>query len=217
MAEDVARAVGAVSPSSIKIGGKDCYPRPLSIKELTELERDCLSRYRRSYVSAYAENADLLGDDGKKILREKFEEAAKFTVSSLPPKLAYDPKKVKLNNRLEKWVEENIEGYEIDDTSKEEREKILRRLVATSLDQSTLTPELYENLTGFRPVATRVGYVNWWITGTFDGMISMVCLAFRDSGVTRDEIAFEIGRNPKILIDLSREIEHLSAPEVGNG
>lgn len=218
MAEDVARAVGAGSPITVKICGKDCRPRPLTIKELTELERDCLSRYRRSYIQAFSENADLLGEDGRRIVREKLEEAAKFDVSTLPSKFVYDPKKIQVNRSLEQWLEENLEGYEPDTLlSKETRDRALKRIVATQLDSGALSDELYENLTGVAPKKARVGYVSWWITATFDGMISMIHLVFRDSGVSRDEVAAEIGRNPSLLVDLSREIEHLSVPEVGNG
>ena len=219
MSEDVARAVGAESPDGIRINGKDCRPRPLTIKELTELQRECLSQYRRSFVQAFSENADLLpGDEGKKLIREKLEEAARFDISNLPKRDVYDPRKIKINPSIEKWLVENVEGYEKDEeASKEKQEKTTKRVVASALDEGLLDPKVYEELTGVHLVPSRVGYVNWWITGSFDGQIAMICLAFRGCNVTKDEIFLEIGRNPRVLIDLAREIEHLSAPEVGNG
>ena len=44
MSEVMARAAGAGSPLTVEIGGKQCSVRPLTIRELTEVERDCVER-----------------------------------------------------------------------------------------------------------------------------------------------------------------------------
>lgn len=216
MSEDVARAVGAASPTTVKVCGKECQPRPLTIKELTELQRDCLAKYRRSYVEAYSQNVDFLPEDERRpFIREKIEEAAKMDLSSLPRKDAYDARRVVLTPELEKWLEENIIGYKRDEKDKEG--KVAKRIVVGSLDAELLSLEEYEKLTKQKIKPTKVGYVDWWVTGSFEGMISMINLVFKGCGVTEDELCREVSRNPALLMNLSREIEHLSAPEVGNG
>ena len=216
MSEDVARAVGAASPTKVTVCGKECQPRPLTIKELTELQRDCLAKYRRSYVEAYSQNVDFLPEAERgAFIREKIEEAAKMDLSSLPRKDVYDGRRLVVTSELEKWLEENIIGYKRDPKDKDG--KFVKRMTAASLDSELLTPEEYERLTKQKAKPTKVGYVDWWVTGSFEGMISMINLAFKGCGVTEDELCQEITRNPALLIHLSREIEHLSAPEVGNG
>ena len=219
MSEDVARAVGAQSPTTITICGKECRPRPLTIRELTELQRDCLQKYRRQYVEAYSSNADLLPEaERSAFIREKIDEAAKLDFTTLPKKDVYDPGKIVLNEKVETWLEQNVKGYKKKDgAAKDKHDLYARRTIAACLDADMLLVDDYKEMTGELPKPTKVGYVNWWVTGTFEGMISMIKLAFKGCGVSEDELAEEISRNPSILMNASREVEHLSAPEVGNG
>jgi hypothetical protein len=90
-------------------------------------------------------------------------------------------------------------------------------MAATALDQGMLTTEQYQTLVGVAPIKLLIPYVNWWITGSFDGMISVIWTCFRRSGVTRQEITDELGTNMQLLVEISREIERLSAPEPKNG
>ena len=222
MADDVARAIGAGLPEEIIIAGKSCRIRPLSIRELTELERDCLARYRRSYLQTYSENLDLLGNgDRQALMRSKFDEAARWDISDLPTKFVYDPKRLEVTPELVVWLQRNLDYSDVqaDGTQFPEavKELVRCRTTAVALDSGLLSEEEYEELTGKRPRKATVGYVNWWTTGCFDGMISMAWGCFKDCGVTRDEVAFELGRNPTLNANLTREIEHLSSPSVGNG
>ena len=34
----------------------------------------------------------------------------------------------------------------------------------------------------------KVNYVSWWITGTFEGMLTLVWLCFKSNGVTKEEV-----------------------------
>lgn len=220
--EDVARALGAGSTDTILINGKECSVRPLTVKELTEVERDCLKRYKRSYIETYSENADLLGEEeGKQLVREKIDEAAKWDVSSLPPKYACDDSKIQVTDILKSWLKENIGFSEKDQNGaeipKQAIEKRLKRLAAYAIDADMLSVDDFKKFTGESPVRQKVGYVNWWITGTFDGMLTMVWMAVRQGGVTKEEVATELGKNPSLLTYFAREIERLSAPDVGNG
>jgi len=210
MPDDMARALGAGSSSTVKIAGKDCSVRPLNIRELTEAERDCLQRYRRSYLETWQQNLDLLPEGGE-MLREKIEEAARWDVDDLPPKWAYDPRQIELTAGLKKWIKDemNVEG-KIDNDR-------MRRLATSALDQGLLSEKKYVEMTGKKPKKAKVPYVNWWITGAFDGMITFVWLCFRPDGVTREEVIDALGDNPSLLADTSRQIEELSSPAAGNG
>ena len=72
-------------------------------------------------------------------------------------------------------------------------------------------------MTGGKPLKVKVPYVSWWITGSFDGMITLIWTCFKHNGVSREDVARELGRNEALLTELSREIETLSVPAVGNG
>lgn len=221
MADDTARAVGA-GGQSVTVNGKECRVRGLTIRELAEVERECLEAYKRSYLSTFAKNADLLPDNqGYAILEAKMEKAARWDVNDLPIRYAYDPDRLQINGSLESWIKKNLDYDDKDTKGKEIPEAIRRtrmqRLTAAALDSEMLTSEDYTKMTGQEPKRTKVGYVNWWITGSFDGMLAMIWVCFQNQGVTKDELMDEIGRNPALMIQLSREIETLSAPAAGNG
>lgn len=222
MADDTARAVGSSSGTSIKIGDKECQIRPLTIAELGELERDCLSRYKREYLKTFSDNMDLLESGaGSRLLNDKLEEVARWDVSDLPPKMVYDPTQIVIKKSLKDWLEKNmdlkLEDEEGKKLSKFQAENRIKVMAALALDSGDLFDNTYEDLVGEAPKKARVGYVNWWITATFDGMISMVYTCFRGNDLTREEIVQAIGDNPTLLADASREIEKLSVPAAGNG
>ena len=220
MAEDTARAVGAKSPTTVKIGDKDCQIRPLTIAELGELERDCLSRYKREYLKTFTGNSDIIPNFDE-LLNKELREVAKWDVSDLPPKKAYDPTKIKVEKNLRKWLTEHmnlvLENENGSKLSKSEMESRVQVMAALALDSGDMAEEDYKILTGEVAKKTNVGYVNWWVTGSYDGMISMVHMCFRDNDVSREDIVKAIGDNPNLLTEASRGIEELSAPEVGNG
>ncbi len=216
MPEDMARAVGASGATTVTIAGKECTVRGLGIRELCEVERDCVERYRRSYLKTFADNADLLpGNDGRDLLREEMMKAAKWDVDDLPPKFAHDPDGLKITKRLRKWMEEEC-GLEESGTE-EYRKLVYHRICATLLDQGILSGESYCEMTGKKPRRYRVGYVNWWMNGNKEGMLTVVWICFRHNGVTRDQVGEALQGKPAMLSELSREIEHLSAASVGNG
>lgn len=213
MGEEMARALGASSTNTVMIGGKECVAKPLGIKELTEVERDCLQRYKRDYLETYAQNLDLIPEDQRlSIVERKMDEVAKWTLDNLPTKRAHDQKRVQVTDALKKWL---ADAFDVrDDRSNEQ----WRRLAATALDQETLSSAEYKALTGGQvPPEVRVPYVNWWITGSFDGMISFVWVCFRHNGVTRDQIIEHMSNNLSLLVETAHEIERLSAPQPGNG
>ncbi len=212
MSDAVARAVGAGSPTTVMIAGKQCTIRPLGIRELTMVERDCLQRFRRNYLETFAENADLLPRGGKGLLERKMDEVARWDVDNLPPKHAYDAATVKVTNELRVWV-----AGEHDDVDKDASVEQIQQLTAASLDSEKLSVAECQRLAGAVPVCVKIPYASWWITGSIEGMISFVWMCFKRNGVTRDEVADELSERPALLVELSRELERLSAPAVGNG
>ena len=216
MAEDVARAVGASSPNTVMIVGKECQPRPLTIKELTELERDCLKQYKREYLATFTDNSDLMPEELRTVLlREKFDEAGRWDLTDLPNRWAYDAASIVLNEKVVGWMVDEY-GETVKEFPEKTKELTQRRIITSALDEGRLSVEEYEALAGTKPKRGKVGYVEWWITGTFEGMISTIWKCFQGQGVTKDDVARDLGRNKAMMASLSREIESLSAPNPGN-
>ena len=214
MGEDVARAVAARGPLVVTIGGRECRPRPLGIRDLTEVERDCLSRYKRQVLETYASNLDLLPADRQSArLESKMEEISKWDIGNLPPKYAYDASTVVVTPALKQWVADNYSS-----TERELTEKQCQCMVALALDQCVITEDEYQRLANSpRPRKSKVPYVNWWITGCYEGIISLVWHCFSNQGVTKDQVIDEVGSNLSKMMSVATEIERLSAPSVGNG
>ena len=211
MSEDMARALASPGGKTVKIADKECTVRPLGIRELTEAERDCVERYKRGYLKTYADNADLLPGGGKGLVERKMDEVARWDIDDLPNKQVCDPDRIHLTKQLKAWAKKE---YDLDDDATAQQ---YQRVVATALDQESLPFAEYEKLSGRRAMRTKVPYVNWWITGCFEGMITFVWICFKANGVTREQVEEELSKNQSLLIELSREIERLSAPSVGNG
>ncbi len=206
MSEDMARALGAASPLTVTIGGKECHVRPLGMKELTELQREALEYYRRQYLQTYALGLSLMpGDDGKKLFQDKLEEAARWDVDSLPRKTVYDPSRVKPTDELKVKLREVLEP------ETEPSDDMWRRMAASVLNQEMLSEADYQQLTGEKAPAVRIAYDSWWVTGCYEGMITFAWKCFQHNGVTKDQVAEALTGMGK-LAEVTREIERLSAP-----
>lgn len=218
MAEDVTRAVGGAGAQKITIAGKDCTVRPLSLRELGEIERECLNQYRESKLEYLQRTAKYLPDgEGAKLLREKLEEMAAWDVKNLPLMKVYDPDRLIVNPKLREWIVEHVGSKEIEAESDEKkRDRLLQRMTAAQLDMGALSEDEYKKLVGSPPISIKTGYVNWWITGSFSGMLELAYKAFQHNGITREQVSEALGQNMSLLIQLSREIESLSAPQPGN-
>ena len=210
--DDVGRALGA-GGMTISIAGKQCTVRPMGLRELKEVERDCLERYKRQYLESFSANLDLLPADKRdRAMEQKVEASSRWDIDVLPAKFAHDPNRIKLNPELKTWLAENM------DTAADADDKQLQRMAATALDQEMLGDEDYRKLSGgAAPPKVKVPYTNWWITGCFEGMVTFVWMCFKRDGVTREQVLEELGTNVNLLVEVSREIERLSTPQVGNG
>jgi hypothetical protein len=222
MAEDVARAVQAESPDPFTIAGKEIKPRGLTLKELAEVERDCLNRYRRQYLESYRDNLDLLTPEQRdRVMLEKIEETARWDLTNLPPKFAVDWQKVRLSPKLREFVDQYLETQDEGVTLPEEEAAVNRfykKLVGAFVDQGMLSDAEYKQMTGSDSPKTKVPYISWWITGSLDGQISMVWMCCGGQ-VTRAEIESDplVLKNRGRLLEIAQSIETLSAPDLGNG
>ncbi len=215
MSEEAARALGVLSSTTVKIAGKECTAKPLGVKDLLEVERICLADYKRRYLETFSSNIDLLPEkEGHALLSAKFEECARWDVGDLPPKTAYNHEEIVLTPQLREWVIENS-GMKDEKDMPDSR---CRRIASTLMDMERLTEDLYLKLSEqSHSPKYLIPYANWWLTGSTEGIVTLLWIAFRSSGITKDEIEEEFNRNMGALADLSREIERMSAPQAGNG
>lgn len=221
MSDAMARALGAGAPGTVEIGGKICTIRPLGMRELTEIQREALDYYRKQYLRTFAMSLEFMPDKaiGQALLEKKIEEAARWDIDNLPKKVAYDGSGVNLTEKLRDRICEVLEITTTDPSDKQHYVPVtkLGRMVAAALDQELLTAAEYTELTGSKPPAVKIPYDSWWITGCFEGMITFAWKCFAKNGVTRDEVLDALGSNIGKLTDITRDIEKLSQPSVGNG
>lgn len=211
MSEDVARVLGAGAPGVVKIKGKECKLAPLSIRELTEVEREGVKLYRRMYLENLKDSIEFL-PNGDEVLREAVEKTAHWGTDDLPKKDVYLTSTIPTSPKLKKWMVENM-GIT------EDRLKVVttyQRIVASALDGGILSEEIYTKLTGTPVKKAKTGYINWWVTGTKEGMLAMIWQSAKNSGITREEVDSLID-SPTDMMIFSREIEALSVPATGNG
>lgn len=216
MSEDVARAVGAGIPGELKIKGKSYALRPLTVKELTELQRTCLKRYQRKYMETFKENIDLLSDNTERqheLLSKELQKVGRWGLDDLPLKEVFDSSRVKITDELKAWLKENIGATEA--VLKSDKKTL--QLVATALDGGVLTIDTCFQLTGTAPQKVKTGYVNWWVTGSSEGMVHFVWLSIRGSGLTEEELETEISDKYENIVTAARDIENLTVPAMGNG
>lgn len=216
MSEDVARAVGAGIPGELTIKGKKYNLRPLTVKELTELQRTCLKRYQRKYMETFKENVDLLEGDVDKqrdLVSIELQKVSKWGLEDLPLKEVFDVSPVKITDELKMWMRDNLGATKAVLAS----DKKALQLVATALDGGVLSIDACFKFTGTVPQKVKTGYVNWWVTGSSEGMVHFVWLSIRGSGLTEAELEDEISSSYEDIVTAARDIENLTVPDLGNG
>lgn len=208
MSEKIARALGAAaSTETLTINGKPCEIRPVEIKHLTEIQRECLKQFRRSYLEGFKDTMDLLGET-EEDLRAEREKVNRWDLQDLPMKMAYDPDGVVVTPALADWLHENVLDNPIQD------EKKLKLIAAAAMDNGMLKEKEYAAMTGAAIKKGRLNYVSWWVTATIEGMVEMVYASFRNQGITKEDVYAELGSNFARLAELSREVEKVSKPKV---
>lgn len=213
MSEDVARAVGAGSVDVIIIKGKDYKSAPLTIRELAEIERDCLKQYRRHYLETFKENADLL-PNFEALMEKKVEIAARWDVDDLPRREVYSTSKMPDSKAVRDWLEQNMG---IEPAVLARGSVVVRQLVSSALDSGAMSKAEYKALVGSEPRTVKVGYVNWWVTGAFEGMVAMVYYGIKNrDGLSKQDIRDEMADKQHELMRHAANIESMSAPDTGN-
>lgn len=221
--ERVARALGAGDTINIpgKNGSTKTYKlRPVSARQLCELERAALKYYKRLYLETYKENLDLLdGSAGQDFLEKKLEQVAKWSIDDCPFKDAHDVSKLEATPKLKEWAVNTFqyeEETEAKKESKEEKDQPYLILVKQALDNGQITPREVKKLSGKFPIRGRVRYDMWWVTGSFDGMVQMTKSALAPEH--RDVSVEEISNWPFAkLIEAAQIADKLSAAALGNG
>jgi hypothetical protein len=147
-------------------------------------------------------------------MEQKVDESSRWDIGNLPPKFAYESRDIKVTDTLKVWLVQ-VMGIPSNKMDKEEQ---AQRMTAVAMDQEILSERRYMELTGEQPpFKQKVPYVNWWISASYDGMISFVWICFKPCGVTREEVMNDLGGDMLKLAEVSKEIEQLSVPAVGNG
>lgn len=219
MSDDVARAVGAKGSEFVVIDGIECHARPLGLAELAQVERECLSSYRKEWVKGYYDNLEYIPESKQEaFILDKIDQAAAFKLTDLPPKFVYDPMKIELTNEIRSWLTLNMDEF-LEDAKPGtgDYDKALRIAAVNALETDVLKDNEYEKMAKKPAKKTKVGYIHWWITATHDGMLTLMWQAFSDLQVSKSDISKAVGRNRKIVASIAREIEKLSAPDSGNG
>lgn len=207
MSDTEARVLGA--GQKIEVNGKTYTLRPVVVRLLCELERSALHEYKRDFLESYSRNLDLLPPgDREAILRSKFEEVARWTVTELPQKTSYGVQGIPVTPELRTKL---LEIY----GEVPEKDNGVRAMLSLSLEAGTLKMEDAHKLTGVWPKVGKIRYDQWWVTGTISGMVE-----FTLSSVRREhpEMTAEMIKDwpvPK-LVEASRIVESLSAADLGN-
>lgn len=220
MSEDVARAIGSNSATTLTINDKTVSLSPLELRDWTEAQQICLKEYRQEYMKAFLENLEFFPRKEKmEFLREETRRTAAWKIEDLPNKEAFNPAKIVVNQAIEEWYREAWDIAEEDDLPSV---KTIQEAVAASLEnesKDTLTPEIYEKMTGKKIKPVKVDYVSWWLGATPSGQMVTIWLAVRKEGITREDVEKhlngELAERQRII--LSQEVERISKPDLGNG
>lgn len=218
MSDDTARALGA-GGTTVKIGGKECSIRPLKLRELAELNRECLKQHKRDVLQHYKDTADIMGYSPED-LEKKNDAMSEWTLDDLPDRKSIDPGAVIVTDELKRWLIESI----FSKTEAEDQEEIAKiedakwaRLAVAALEKKMLTDEKFEELTKLKPVRVRVDYVSWWITTAHEGKVAFLWKCFQDQDVSKEDIEQAMQDNMALMTEVARELGLISTPAVGNG
>jgi len=207
MSDREARAMAAAE--FVEVDGKQFKLRPISIQNLVDLEREAMSHYKRQYLMTYRDNADLLGDDAKSMLRQKMEEVAKWELHDLPQKDVFDTSQVPLTDAVKKWLEENFGQLPDTDTA-------IHAVLVTALDTGQLKSSELKKLTGKLPIQGRVRFDQWWVTGSMEGMLSLITTSIRQEHpdlTAKDVSSWPLAK----IIETARLVEGVTSASMGNG
>ena len=213
MSDKEARALGA--GEFIRVGDEQYKISPISMDRLQEIQREAIQYYKKEYLRTYAEACEMLSNGkAEKLFADAVEKAARWDVDDLPKKRVFDVSGVPVSKKLRKRLEELFDELP-DDEDSERKDRRIRSLLATALDSEQMKSSEVKELTGVAPLSVQTPYDSWWVTSTYDGMISLIwsSLCKENPGISREEVQ----EWPlSAIIEVSRQVEKLTAPAVGN-
>ena len=200
-----ARILGACE--TIEIDGKEYKLRPIAAQHLCDLEVEALRQYKRQFLSTYSENADLLGN-GQSLIEKKMDEVAKWDLSDLPQKDAFDVSRIPVTDKVKQWVQDN--GEDVPDT-----DNGYKAVLVNALDTGKLSPKDVRHLSGKTPIKGRVRYDQWWVTASMAGQTSFIAssIKYDHPEITKEEIRqWPFSK----IAEAARKVESITTVDVGN-
>lgn len=208
MSDKEARALGA--GEYVTIGETEYRLAPIGMRQLQEVQKLAIKAYKREYLTTVKENLDLLDDPGaaRELMEKKIDEVAKWDIGNLPVKMAYDTKHVALTPELIARMEAEFGELPPGELSR-------KAILSSALDAGMITFEEVAQLSGNSPRRGRVPYDTWWVTASFDGMVTFVWTSVRSStpSITREMVGD--WPLPKIM-EAARSVERITSPALGN-
>lgn len=192
---------------TIEIDGKEYKLRPIVAQHLCDLEVEALRHYKRQYLETFSENADLI-PNGSALIEKKIEEVARWDLSDLPQKDAYDVSRIPINDQIKKWVTDNND--ELPDT-----DNGIKAIIVNALDTGKLSPKDVRKLSGRTPIQGRVRYDQWWVTASMNGQISFIVssVKYEHPEVTKKQVAqWPFGK----IAEAARKVESITTASMGN-
>jgi len=209
MADKEARALGA--GAKIRIDKDTEFTlSPVKLRQLAELQRAAVDFYKAEYLRTYAKNIHLFPKEKQEaLLEKKVEEAARWDIKDLPPKKSYSASNIKVTEGLKSRLREIYPGDEklTDDQFK--------NLLVAALDSNQIDSGEVKELTGKKPLQNPVSYDMWWITGSYEGMISFV---FESVRIQHPRVKKSDIENWPIAkqVEAAQIIENITQPDEGN-
>lgn len=207
MSDKEARALAA--SEFIEVNGVEYALRPVGMQQLHEVQRSSVDYYKREYLRTYATNLDLMPESVRAgMMERKLDEVARWDIGNLPTKVAHDVRAVPITPALLKWLENEHDDVPETDSGK-------RAVVAAALDSGKLTVDAVQEMTKSRPARIKIPYDSWWVTATYEGMVTFIRASLQAGGsqVGRDALmAWPLAK----VMEAARKVEAVTAPSLGN-
>lgn len=205
MSDELARVVGA--GNTVTVRDKTFTLSPLGMPALQEMQRAAIRDYKDSYLESYFEGIQRLPNWEDRYANE-VQRIAGWDVDDLPRKTVYGVLQVPMTDKMKTWLEEHF-------GDKPSNDMVARRLLATALDCEDIKQDQVFQLTGKRPMKSRVPYDGWWATAKEEGMVIFLHMSLKEKHPKLQLSAVRGWPLPK-LIEASRMLEEITAPMLKN-
>lgn len=198
---------------TVTVRGKQYQLAALDLRQLISLQQEAFRAYKRDYLQTYSDTVKLLHDDPdvqRTMLSQKIDEVSRWTAKSMPRVLAYSVAHAELNAAMRSWCEAT---YSLD--PKKTTDSHYRGLLTTALDSGSLSAEQFAEMAHVEPRRGLVPYEMWWVTGSYEGMVSFVTASIRRHDTTIREQEVMDWSLPDLIYS-ARRIESMTEPSAGN-